>query len=134
MQMMQKYGRTSPQYQPPPTSGLSLAELSIEPNTLDEQVLQPVLQSLDRPWGSPSGRTLRLCRGALTEHSHCGRASTAATAAVSIAAGCRKVRRVPISGTASSVEGPDAARLAAAAANARLVRPGAPMPGADAGC
>ena len=45
MQMMQKYDGAPPrQYQPPPTSGLSLAELSIEPNTLEETVLQPVLQ------------------------------------------------------------------------------------------
>ena len=61
MQMMQKYDGAPPrQYQPPPTSGLSLAELSIEPNTLDEQVLQPVLQSLDADLGvvradAPSG-------------------------------------------------------------------------------
>ena len=61
MQMMQKYDGAPPrQYQPPPTSGLSLAELSIEPNTLDEQVLQPVLQSLDTDLGvvradAPSG-------------------------------------------------------------------------------
>ena len=61
LQMMQKYDGPPPrQYQPPPTSGLSLAELSFEPNTLEETVLQPVLQSLDTDLGvvradAPSG-------------------------------------------------------------------------------
>ena len=48
IQMMQQYDEPPPlQCQPPPTSGLSLAELSIEPSTLDEAVLRPVLRSLD---------------------------------------------------------------------------------------
>ena len=59
IQMMQQYDDPPPpQYQPPPTSGLCLAELSIEPSTLDEAVLRPVLRSLDTAEAlSPSRNT-----------------------------------------------------------------------------